>query len=475
MDERTRLRQFEDQFLAQLRNRAAKLTGATLPADTVLIEAMPDGADAIRAALTRLEVFDRELAGDLPGGKSVQYRFFRASLGGLLRRNVAQLRAQVLAPLEALVKGQPAGPVSRDQVLDAVARFEVLPQRDRPTAVVFASATGFTADALSVAAGSGSPAVILMTGRADGGWDIEMSPALRRTPWARLFELETQDEQLKRLVYHLEQNAAELDSRGLSVSTLGQRMGLPPEQAEALVRRACASQPRLMTVVHDGVLHVSRSPLAEDGRPMSVWARIRKWLGLKPTAAERVRELQAQSVRLQQQRSEVDQKVGALQAAELQAIERGKAAGSDAEKRQIAGSLLRLRTELKRHQTQSAMFTQQIDVIGTHIHHLTLTEQGKRLSLPKAEDLTAEAAQAERVMAELGANADLARSIEVGATTPMMADEVDAILAEFAAAPAAEASKSKAAAPAATVSAPAAASPPPAEKAPAAPAKPELG
>ena len=54
------------------------------------------------------------------------------------------------------------------------------------------------------------------------------------------------------------------------------------------------------------------------------------------------------------------------------------------------------------------------------------------MELPKAEDLTREAAQAERMMAGLGANADLARSIEVGATTPMMADEVDAILAEFA-------------------------------------------
>ena len=53
------------------------------------------------------------------------------------------------------------------------------------------------------------------------------------------------------------------------------------------------------------------------------------------------------------------------------------------------------------------------------------------------------ATQAERVMAWLGANADLARSIEVGATTPMMADEVDSILAEFAT-PAAEPAKKEA-------------------------------
>lgn len=445
MDERGRQRQFEEQFLGQLRKRAGALTGNGLPADTVVIESMPDAADAMRAALGRLEVYDRELLAGLPGTQSLQFRFSRQSLGGLIRHTVARLRAQVLVPVEALVKDRPPGPVTREQVLDALARFEVLPQRDRPTGVVLASATGFTPDALAVVSGSGTPSVILMTGRADGGWDLYLPEALRRTSWAKLFELETHGEQLQRLLYHLEQSAGELDSRGVSIPALAGRIGLPPEQAEALVRRACASQPRLMTVVHEGVVHVCRSPLAEEGKAMSLWSRVRKWLGMKPSVAERVREMTAQRVRLEQTRAEVDQKVDALQKAEVTAIEKGKAAGSEAEKRQIAGGLLRLRTELKRLQTQSALYTQQIDVIGTHVHHLTLSEQGRRMELPKAEDLTREAAQAERVMAELGANADLARSIEVGATTPMMADEVDAILAEFATPAAAEPAKKEAA------------------------------
>jgi hypothetical protein len=156
---------------------------------------------------------------------------------------------------------------------------------------------------------------------------------------------------------------------------------------------------------------------------------------MKPSTAERVREMTAQRVRLEQQRSEVDQKVGTLEKQEREAFERGRSAATDVEKKQVAGSLMRVRRELKRLHAQAGMFTQQIDVIGTHIHHLTLSEQGRRMELPKAEDLTREAAQAERVMAELSANADLAHSIEVGASTPLMAEEEAAILAELNAAP----------------------------------------
>jgi transposase len=42
---------------------------------------------------------------------------------------VARLRAQVLAPIEALVANDPAGPVGREQVLDALARYDLMPQR----------------------------------------------------------------------------------------------------------------------------------------------------------------------------------------------------------------------------------------------------------------------------------------------------------------------------------------------------------
>jgi hypothetical protein len=431
MDERSRHRQFEDRFLSQLRARALALVRKKLPADEVVVQPTPEGIDGVRAELGRLEVYDRDVVEKLAGTRSIQMLFQRRVFGGLFRNTVSRVRVRVLAPVERLLNNEAAGPVGREQVLDALASYELLPSRDKPSGVILASATGFTAEAKSLAEGSGKPTVILMGGREDGGWDLTMPPAVRKTPWAKLFELESQDERLRRLLYHLEQNASLVDSRGMAMSALAEKLGLSLAETELLVRQACRNESRLMTVVHEGQTHVCRTPLAEEGDTMSIWSRIRKLLRLKPTTAERVRELTAQRVQIEQQRFELDQKVNALEADERQLIQQGAAAVGDAERKQAAGKLMRARRELRRHRAQVQLHTQQIDIIGTHIHHLTLAERGKRLELPKAEDLTREAAEAEQVMTELAASADLAASIEVTGETPMMAEEEAAILEEF--------------------------------------------
>ncbi len=430
MDERSRHRQFEDQFLQQLRTRAAELLRRGLPADYFQLEQVPDGVDGVRATLVRLERFDRDLLEQLPGTRAVQFSF-RRRVFGPFHKTVARLRAQVLAPIEALVDGRPPGPVGREQVLDALARYELLPEKQRPSGVVFASPTGFTPQARALVHSAERPTLVLMGGRSDGGWDVEMPESVRQGPWARLFELESQDERLKRLLYHLNKNLSRLESTGLSVPELAEQLGLSSGEAERLVRQACRQDSRLLTVVHEGTIHVCRSPLADEGNTMSLRSWIRRLLRLKPTVPEQVRTLTAQRVQLEQRRQEVDQRLSALEAEERQALQQGAAATTDAERKQLAARLMRTRRELRRVRAQANLYTQQIDVLGTHIHHLTLAEHGRRIELPKAEELTRQAAEAEQLMAELAANADLAASIEVGATSPLMAEEEAAILEEF--------------------------------------------
>ncbi len=164
---------------------------------------------------------------------------------------------------------------------------------------------------------------------------------------------------------------------------------------------------------------------------MSLMSWIRKLLRMKPSVAEQVRMLTAQRVQLEQQRRELDQRLDALEKEERETVERGSAAQTDVERRQLAGKLMRTRRQLRRVQAQANVFTQQIDVLGTHIHHLTLAQQGKQVTLPSAEDLTQEAAEAEQIMSGLAVSADLAAGIEVGATSPAMAEEEQAILDEF--------------------------------------------
>jgi hypothetical protein len=433
MDEIGRQRQFEDQFLSQIRARASALTRGVLPADRVLFDRMPDGVDGVRAVLTRMEVFDRDLLQKLPGTQTLQMRFQRAVLGGLLRPTVSRVRAQVLSPTETLVAGAAPGPVDREHVLDALARYELLPKGERPTGVVFASPTGFSADAKSLVTTYGPPTVILMGGRADGGWDVTMPESVERSPWSKLFELESQDDLLNRMMHHLDQSEL-VDSRGISVAELSAKLGVDKARTEALVRRACRARSRLMTVVHEGQVHVCRTPLAEEGNAMSMWSRIRRLLRLKPTVAERVRTLTAQRVKLEQQRHEIDRRVDALEAEEVHCVKQGAAATTAVEKKQLAAKMIRLRRDLGRQKAQAGMLTKQIDILGTHVHHMTLTERGKRMELPKAEELTQEAAQAEQMMAELTVNAELATGIELRGESAGTSDEEAAIMAEFEAA-----------------------------------------
>ncbi|MGE0480068.1 MAG: hypothetical protein AB7Q17_06305 [Phycisphaerae bacterium] len=456
MDECARQRQFEDHFLGQLRQRALALLRRGIPADAVVFDSLPDGVDTVRATLARLQVYDRQWLDRLPGTRTLEARFQRNLLGGLLRRGVGRLRAQVLAATDALVRGEPVGPVGREEVLDALARYDLLPRDRRPTAVVLASPTGFSDAARALVGGRDGPSLILMGGRADGGWTLDLPDSLRKSAWAKLFDFESGDEQLRRLMYHLEQSAVELDAAGVPLTTLAEKLGLAREQTAALVHRACRATPRLMTTVHNGVTHVCRAPLVEEGRPMSVWTRIRRLLRLKPTPAELIRGMTLQRVRLEQQRQEVDQKVELLAREESSALERARNATNDAERAQVVATLKRVRGALSEQRAMAQAYSNKIDILGTQIHNLSIRAVGDRTGLPTREQIAQQAAEAEAVTSELATDADFARGVRATAASPLSSAEDDALWAEVRALgeTAEPASKRPSAAPAPAASAP---------------------
>lgn len=443
MDERDRQRAFESRFLQQVEQRVRLMAGKSLPGKGIEVMPMPDGADAVRAALQRLAVDDwRGQMESLPGTRALQVGFRQGLLDSLSGKPRQRLRAQVLAPIAEILRGDSIGPLGRDAVLDAVARYEVLAQRAKPSVVVLGSATGFNDSARALVDQAGPPALVLVGGREDGGWDIHMSAALRKSGWAPVFSFETADERLKRLQYHLDRSGFALETSGVSLSELAEQVGLSQAEIERVVQQACRADSRLMIVRQDGQPRLCRSPMADEGRSMSVWSRIRRWLGFQPSIAERVREMTQQRVALEGQRSDIDKKVAEFEKQEREGLQAITAEPRVEAKKQIAARVARTQRELKRHRAQAQVFTDQIEVLGTHIYHLTLKAQGKKLNLPTAEELAQEAAQAEQVMVEVSANADLARSIEVGATSPTLDAEVDDILKqaeEFAGAAAKEA------------------------------------
>lgn len=431
MDERARQRQFEEQFFSQLRSRAGVMVKTLLRDGQAVLESVDDGVQQLEGAMRRYELYDRKLIDEMPGARAAQIRFQKNRLGGLFKQTISRLRAMVLAPPELLLRNERPNPVGRDQVLAALARYQLLPAAARPTSVLLASATGFSEAARALVHSTQEPRLILMSGREDGGWDVEMPEATQRSPWARLFEFETQDELYKRLMHHLDQNAQQLDSTGLALPWLAQKLGLPIEKTDALVRRACRSQPRLMTVLHEGTVHLCRMPIVDEESSMKLWTRIRRWLRWKPTVAEQVREMTVARVRLEQQRAELDQKLAALQAEERQAREQGAAASSDNERKHVAARIVRVTREQKRISAQATVISQQIDVLGTRLHNLTLMQQGRSVVLPSPQELAREAAEAEQVVAQLSTSADLAASVEVGATSSALAAEEAAVFDEL--------------------------------------------
>jgi hypothetical protein len=216
------------------------------------------------------------------------------------------------------------------------------------------------------------------------------------------------------------------------VPDIARELGLPPEVAELLVRQACRLDPSLMTVAHAGTVHVCRTPLMEKGTTMSIWSRVRRWLGAKPTVAEQVRGLTAQRTVLEQERRVLDQQTGKLETDEVGLLKQGAAAPSDAEKRQVAAKLMRLRRELNRQRALAQVKTNQIDVIGTNIHNMTLAEGVRAVALPTREVLAQQAAEAEAAVQGLADVADAARDVEVVGASSQSAEAEDAIFAEFA-------------------------------------------
>ena len=80
MDERKSQREFEDQFLGQLRARAIALAGTKLPADDVIAEATDEGVDSARAELSRLASTTRTCLKRFPVCPVCNFAFRRRSL-----------------------------------------------------------------------------------------------------------------------------------------------------------------------------------------------------------------------------------------------------------------------------------------------------------------------------------------------------------------------------------------------------------
>ena len=100
-------------------------------------------------------------------------------------------------------------------------------------------------------------------------------------------------------------------------------------------------------------------------------------------------------------------------------------------RRRLAAQLAQLRKDLVRLNTTASMLNQQINIISTDIHNLTLIQQGQMAALPSTEELTENAVRAEEMLETLKADAELVAGLETGLGEVLAGDDEKAILAEF--------------------------------------------
>ena len=96
---------------------------------------------------------------------------------------------------------------------------------------------------------------------------------------------------------------------------------------------------------------------------------------------------------------------------------------SEGPRRRITSQLVQLRKDVARRQQLLSVLNQQVNVINTHLHSLELQKHGEYAQLPSPDEIAADAAKAEEVLAQLEADSELAQSVAAGTNSALWSEE----------------------------------------------------
>ncbi len=164
---------------------------------------------------------------------------------------------------------------------------------------------------------------------------------------------------------------------------------------------------------------------------MTVIDRIRKLFSGEGDETEKINVLAERRAALAQRRDRIYEDIGKLEKKEGDLLAEGKAAKSQVPRRRIAAQLAQVRKDVMRHNTTASMLNQQMNVLSTDIHNLTLIQQGEMASLPDTHELTENAVKAEEMLETLKADSELIGTLEAGMRDVSTSEEELAILQEF--------------------------------------------
>jgi len=391
-----------------------------------------DEEDRLRAALARHGRPDRAALKSLPSNRRVVLRGFDRSFL-FWRRPTGVAVASVLAPLEHFASGSTAEapPVSLGELADHVRRL--VGEARIPHVLGVYSPTGFAPEVRNT--GLEIPNVTLVLIEPDGsGGSRVFAPSGKVEPWVlSIFDPEGARQKIERAKRAVEQASADLLMGSLSLEQVVERTGLPAPVVRTALEEVARTDPELKLARKDGTFLLYRGAAKMPGEKSSVGMieRIRQLFSREGDDQKKINLLSERRAALTQRRDRIYDDIAKLEKKEDELMEQGKAANSALVRRRVAAQVAQLRHDISRVNTSLGMLNQQINIISTDIHNLTLLQQGQIAKLPDSQELTEHAVAAEEMLETLKADADLVSSLETGLSEVVMSQEEQDILAEF--------------------------------------------
>jgi hypothetical protein len=164
---------------------------------------------------------------------------------------------------------------------------------------------------------------------------------------------------------------------------------------------------------------------------MSMADWLKQLFGREGNESKKINTLSERRAKLAQRRDQIYEDITKLERREADLLAQGRENPSPTVKRRVATQIKQLREDMARHNASARMLGQQVEIISTHIHNLTLIQQGKSAKLPTTEAITEDAVRAEEMLEQLNSETQLAGSLSTGADESLTSEEELAILKEL--------------------------------------------
>src|SRR4051812_41019834 len=381
----------------------------------------------LKRLMGEMGIPDRTLQAKIPLGQQLTVTLTRTAFL-VFSRTVGELKVVCLSPRRELLEGKSPEPLSQQDVKQAMS--ELVGDTSRfPTTIVLMSTCGFDPAARELVDRRADRTLILVEPNDAGGWSVTGPAQVKAL--ADLFDPEVDTDKRKRIREAIDQSRADLLSGGISAARIAASTKLPlqliEEELKSYAKDAKAGDSLVARRLEGNIVlfREGTAPLSamRPGASMPFIDRVKSLFARKGDNEKKIALLSERRAALGVQRDRAFEEMGVLETRETEMRQQFKDTSNTTTKRRVTSQLVQLRKDLERRQQLLGMLNQQINVVSTHLHNLELVQQGQVAALPNSEELAADAAAAEEVLAELQANNEVAGSIGSLAGTGLSEEE----------------------------------------------------